>query len=228
MKNLLIYVNPERKFSPEYDNLTQIQIDNSLELGWALKDIILVTNFPYEYRGVKSIIVGDYEAFDQNRSTKIPAINELFRRGLIEDNTIYWFHDHDAFQLEPIDVSLEADAGFTVFRRPAIWNAGSFFFKKSAEDIFQNIWEYMNSRGTNEQDALTYIWQHNIGEINNRYELMGITYNLGIYHVKNNLKKAELPIKVAHFHPRKKHHLDLYRDIVTERLMTIFNKYGIR
>ena len=228
MKNLLIYVNPDKKFSPEHDDLTKIQIDNSLELGWKVEDIILVTNFPYEYRGVKSIVIGDYEAFDQNRSTKIPAINELFKRGIIEDNCLYWFHDQDAFQLEPIEVNLASDAGFTDYQQPRVWNAGSFFFKKSAEDIFADIWLYMNKKGTNEQDALTYMWQNNIGEINKRYELMNITYNMGLYNMKNRLKEAELPIKVAHFHPHKNRHLDLFRNILPERLLTIFKAHGIQ
>jgi hypothetical protein len=188
---------------------------------------MLVTNFDYQYRGVKAIKVSDYEVFDQNRSTKIPAINELFQRGLIEDNTIYWFHDHDAFQLDPFQINLEKDVGFTDYRN-GTWNAGSFFFKKSAEDIFVKIWELMNQRNTNEQDALTYMWQNNTDKINDRYELMNITFNLGLDNLKNNLSKAELPIKVAHFHPHKPHHLKHYRNILPERLLKIFDKYGIK
>jgi hypothetical protein len=54
MKNLLIHINPVSKiFSPEHEDLTRIQIDNSLELRWKKEEILLVTNFPYEYRGIK-------------------------------------------------------------------------------------------------------------------------------------------------------------------------------
>src|SRR5260221_10472418 len=161
MKNLMIYINPkEKKFSSEHEDLTRIQIDNSLSLGWKPEDILLVTNFPYEYNGVKSIIVGDYTVFDQDRSTKIPAINELFRRGFIDENEVYWFHDHDAFQLVQFEVRLDKDAGFTTHGayNSKLWNAGSFFFKKSAKDIFLDIWYYMELRGTNEHNALTDMW----------------------------------------------------------------------
>lgn len=224
----MIYINPvDKKFSPEHEDLTRIQIDNSLQLGWNTEDILLVTNFGFEYGGVKAIEVNSYSVFDQNRSTKIPAINELFRRNLIKDGTVYWFHDHDAFQLMPFDVELDKDAAFTVYRQPQIWNAGSFFFKKNAEDIFLKIWELMNLRSTNEQDALTYMWQSS-DKINDRYELMNITYNMGLSNLKDNFKEAELPIKVAHFHPHKKRHLDMYRDYIPERLTTIFQNYGIR
>lgn len=229
MKNLLIYINPEKKISQEHDDLTKIQIDNSLALGWKAEDIILVTNFPYAYKGVKAIIVDDYEVFDQNRSTKIPAIIQLFRDRLIEDDTVYWFHDHDAFQLESFDIDLQKDVGFTTHGAYSpVWNAGSFFFKKSAQDIFIKIWELMNQRNTNEQDALTYMWQENINNINERYELISSAYNIGIYKIEENLKRAGMSPKVAHFHPHKQRHLDLFRDILPERLIKIFNKYGIR
>ena len=229
MKNLLIYVNPvDKKFSREHKDLTKIQIDNSLSLGWKLEDILLVTNFPYEYRGIKSVIVSDYEVFDQNRSTKIPAINQLFRDGVIKDDELYWFHDHDAFQLIPFQVYLEKDAGFTDHGAySTTWNAGSFFFKKSARDIFLWIWEWMNKRGTNEQNALTYMWQNNINGINHRYELMSPAFNIGIYRIDENLKLAGTPAKVVHFHPHKKRHLDLFREMLPKRLLTIFSEYGL-
>jgi hypothetical protein len=228
MKNLLIHINPVgKKFTPEYDSLTKIQIDNSLSIGWDPKDILLVTNFDYEYERVKSFVVKDYEALDENRSTKIPAIIQLFTEGYIEDD-LYWFHDHDAFQLVPFEVKLEKDAGFTTYRQPSTWNAGSFFFKREAFDIFIWIYAYMNLRNTNEQDALTFLWQNNINGINNRYQLMDISYNLGIYHIKRNLNKAEKPIKVAHFHPHKKRHLDTFRNVLPGRLLTIFKNHGIK
>ncbi len=229
MKNLLIYINPSKQFSKEHDDLTKIQVDNSLELGWDPKDIILVTNFPYEYRGVKSVIVDDYEVFDQNRSTKIPAINELFKKGFFEDGIIYWFHDHDAFQLELFDLALKTDSAFTTHGAYShVWNAGSFFFKETAQDIFEDIWKYMTLRGTNEQNALTYMWQNNINNINSRYTLLSPAYNLGIYKIEENLKIAGTKANVAHFHPHKRKHLALYRNILPERLTIIFNKYGIK
>jgi hypothetical protein len=231
MKNLLIYINPlSKKFLPEHEILTEIQIDNSLRLGWNTSDIMLVTNFDYEYKGVKSIKVNDYTVFDQDRSTKIPAINELFERGLIHEGEIYWFHDHDAFQLIPFGLNLKKDAGFTDHGAfSTTWNAGSFFFKKSAKNLFADIWKYMNERGTNEQNALTYMWQNNINGINERYEKMNITYNIGIYKIPENIQNAELPIKVAHFHPHKAHHLKLYLDehLLPQELINIFKSHGI-
>ncbi len=229
MKLLFIFISPDKKFSPEYEDLIRIQIDNSLSLGWKSTDIVFAANFDYEYKGVKSIIVGDYTVFDQNRSTKVPVIIELFDKGLIEDD-LYWFHDFDAFQLVPFQVTLDVDAGFTDHGAYSkTWNAGSFFFKKEARDIFETIYKYMNLHDSNEQNALTYMWQNNIDGINDRYKLMSTTYNIGIYKIDENIKNTELPIKVAHFHPHKRRHLDLFRsrNMLPEGLLTIFNKYGL-
>lgn len=231
MKNLLIYINPiTKQFSSEHEDLTEIQIENSLDLGWKKEDLILVTNFPYQYDGVSSVVVNSYEYFDANRSTKIQALIELFERGFFQEDELYWFHDHDAFQLVPFDFKLQSpfDAAFTNNGvKSATWNAGSFFFKKSAQDIFAGIYKYMRLRSTNEQDALTYMWENNLNHINNRYQLLDSSYNLGIYKIPQNIANSQPPIKVAHFHPHKKHHLELFRDILPERLIKIFNRYGL-
>lgn len=231
MKNLLTFTDPLKRFVKDCEVLNKIQIDNGLGLGWKPEDIIMATNFPWEYRGVKSTIVGTYETFDNNRSTKIPIICELFEKGSINEKEVYWFHDDDALQLVPFTVELKKDAGFTTHGAydPVLWNAGSFFFKKSAKDIFDKIYYYMNLHKSNEQNALTYIWKENIDGMKDRCEIMNQTYNIGIYKIDENIKMSELPIKVAHFHPNKKHHLELYtsRNLLSEKLLTIFKDYGI-
>lgn len=226
MKNLLIYVSPKKAFTPEHETLTKIQIDNSLSLGWQPNDLLLVTNFPYEYQGIKSIIVGDYEVFDGNRSTKIPAILQLFSDGVIQDD-VYWFHDHDAFQLRPFEISLSSDASFSTHGWKNTWNAGSFFFTNKSQSIFSDIYDHMNTHATNEQDALTHMWQHNKNRVNERFEYLDIAYNIGIYYIDKNLKKAGIPMTVAHFHPHKKRHLDLFRSHLPDRLKKIFSTHGI-
>ena len=226
MKNLLIFVGPSGVFHPEHEILTKIQIDNSLELGWKVEDMVLVTNFPYEYRGVKSYVIrGDFDALDGNRSSKILAINQLFKDGVIGDD-IYWFHDHDAFQLEPMrDPNLgDCVAGFTSEGWSSRWNAGSFFFTKEAEDIFLKIYETMIERKTNEQDALTYLWGQGLAG----YKLLNNTYNMGMYHIPEVYGKVDKPLIVAHFHPHKPKHLKLFRELLPKRLLSIFNQHGIK
>ena len=224
MKNLLIYIGPKPEFSKEHGELTKMQINNSLELGWKVEDIMLVTDFEYEYKGVKSYVVtGDYRALDGNRSSKILVINQLFKDGMIND--LFWFHDHDAFQLEPMrDPGLGDDvAGFTDHGWSRTWNAGSFFFTVEARDMFQKIYDTMIERDTNEQDALTYLWQNGL----TGYKLLNITYNMGIYHTYSNHQLADKPLLVAHFHPHKPKHLKLFLNYIPERLVRLFSKHGI-
>ena len=164
MKNLLIYVNPSKSFldyhwRDENKLLAKIQIDNSLALGWKKEDIILVTNFNYEYRGVKSMVVND-DLFCKvsYTATKIKVILHLFDKDIIGDD-LYWFHDFDAFQLEKIteeELCLEnavfalTDYGKTTINefRDRRWSTGSIFFKKDAERIFRMMMQKKSMRNS--------------------------------------------------------------------------------
>jgi len=223
MKNLLLYFNPESKFSDEHDALTKIQIDNSLDLGWTPEDILLVTNFPYEYRGIKAYVLnGEFQVFDGNRSSKVPMINQLFRENFFKDGEVYWFHDHDAFQLALMRDPKLGDnvAGFTDHGWDPGWNAGSFFFTAGARKMFGWIHKSMVQRNTNEQDALTHIWGRITG-----YKMLNSTYNVGIYRTQKVLQKIDHSLLVAHFHPNKPRHLEIFRDLIPERLKTLFKRH---
>jgi len=234
MKNLLIYYNPEGKFMPvrhsptNYDELTKIQIDNSLDLGWKKEDIVIAMNFPYEYNGVKAHVVGEgkYDVFDGNRSSKLPMLCRLFDEGVIGDD-VYWFHDHDAFQLEPFKDLEDADILYTDHGWTSMWNAGSFFFKKSAKDIFDKSNKIMYDRNLNEQTAFTYLLRED-PEVAGRCKKINISYNFGIYYHPTLHRIAIKPIKVAHFQPHKPRHLALYTSLVPERFLRILNKYGLK
>lgn len=229
MKNLLIYISPEKGFDKEHEELTKIQIDNSLELGWKKEDIMLVTNFAWNYNGIKAhVIRGKLNAIDGNRSSKILAINRLFDQGKIRDGDVVWFHDHDAFQLLPFE---EPKLGENVMAITSEgyrgrWNAGSFFFNRGAADLFMKVYDSMIENNTNEQDALTSLIGSGLTgcvRLNNRY-------NLGIYKIDFVLRKIEQPLLVAHFHPHKRKHRRIFneRNLLPERLLKIFAKYGLK
>ena len=99
MKNLLIYINPSKDFEGEEKTTVKIQIDNSLDLGWKKEDIMLVTNFPYEYNDVRSLVIGD-DAYCHYfpRCSKWPAIIKLFENKLIKKTsyigTTIWTHSN--------------------------------------------------------------------------------------------------------------------------------------
>src|SRR5437763_1550816 len=104
MKNLLTYTGPKKKFGKEDKVLAKIQIDNSLDLGWKREDILLATDFPFEYNGVKSLVIKDeiYYDFDLAAS-KLPVVIYLINQGVLDPGQLYWCHDFDAYELNKID-----------------------------------------------------------------------------------------------------------------------------
>ena len=145
MKNLLIYISPTGSFDNDRPDLTdndagflaKVQIDNSFDLGWKKEDILLFTNFDYEYRGIKASVLKDVEFFERKpQASKINAIVKLFEKGLIKDKELYWFHDLDAFQLHQITESeigmANVDMALTDYGRNPRWSTGIIYFKKSS------------------------------------------------------------------------------------------------
>lgn len=233
MKHLIVFVDPAKKFNREHEELTKIQIDNCLNLGYVPEDVILATNFPYEYRGVEATLVSDDCYYSKNnyyRSSKIPVINELFQTGMIVPGELYWFRDNDAFQLEPINEdSLRKEIGNNVM---AItdhgwhkrWNAGSFFFTSDSANLFLEIRRIMDEKDFDEQFALE--WMINNGQAPGCVKL-NITWNFSIYYHVHTFRRARKPLMVAHFHPHKPRHLNLYKPLVPDRFKEILSNYGL-
>jgi len=244
MKNLMIFVNPNKSFwSQESLLMIKTNIDNSLELGYNIKDIIVATNFPFEYAGVEALVVPDSCICDYwLQVSKINVICWLFENNKIEDD-IYWFHDLDAFEAHKINYNLPSniDAAFTDYGyRYRHWNTGSFFFNNNAADIFKLIKERCYEIKTNEEKALDHLTINNINNINSRIEKVNITYNYpgsnnGYKYFEMVYERCDLPVKVLHFHPlrwggRFFRMFDggnpLSVNLIPDRLINILNKYG--
>lgn len=228
MKSLIVYVDPSKGFcSKEHEELAKMQIDNDLDVGWKVEDIIFAGNFDFEYKGVKTTYVEDDCYYVKSpRASKVPIINRLFEKGIIKEGEIWWFHDQDAFQLERLK---EPDMGgmsfaFTSHGWDKKWNAGSFFFTLGAKDIFRQMEDCMYEQNLDEQDACLYMITHNVMP---PYKLLNLTYNFGIYKHPFTLPRTEKPILVAHFHPRKPKHMDRYRHLIPERFANLLKTYGI-
>ncbi len=262
MKNLLIYLHPDRKFTNgHYDNETEllpkIQIDNSLALGWEKDDILLVTNFHYEYNGVKSLVVStDNFNIYKPTATKINVIVDLYDKGIIDG--LFWYHDLDAFQLEKIteeevkamlvdhDLAL-TDYGITTINegRNKRWSTGTLFFDGRARYIF-DTWKFENYRyKENEEIILLEILKKKRNQImKKRINRINITYNLASRrrNIPATYEIAEKPVKVVHFHPMDKRLMDkkhtnieiflqgkggLDKPLVTNGLSHLFQAHGI-
>lgn len=230
MKNLLVYINPRKNFDEESRILAKIQIDNSLDLGWKIEDILFAANFPYEYKGIKSLIIPSESYCDYcPTATKMTAIVKLFENNLIEKGQLYWSHDLDVYQNEVItesELELEAaDIGLTDKGRMPRWNGGSIFFKESSKDIFGWANEITYKYKKDEERALMALAMNNIlwvtetepestignrivptdipgaENINERIKKINISYNFRGWNIRPCYEMAVKPIRVVHFHP---------------------------
>jgi len=249
MKVILTYTGHNKKFDEEHSVLVKIQIDNSLDLGWKNKDILLVTDFPYEYNGIKSLVIGDgfYYDFDKT-SNKVPVIMHLFDQEILKKKELYWYHDFDAYQQEIVnenELDLDNfDLGLTHYFYKPEWQFGSFFFRQSAKDILELLDHSIRARphlSRNDEKTLTKLIKTEAIE-GARYKKLNVTYNIMKRCLATVYREAKKPLKVLHFHPSDcdvtmpdtalnmfmygKNRLKI--PLMTERLITIFNHHGIK
>lgn len=250
MKNLLIYTGPAKAFSFEDATLARIQIDNSLDLGWKPNDILLATDFPYEYNGVRSQVVPDglYYDFDKN-ANKANVVVYLIRQGLIEPGELYWCHDFDAYELNRItEAELEltgCDLGLVHYVYKPEWCFSNFFFRDSSLDILVLLDKTISKRpwhSRNNEKTLTWLIKHTMIDPK-RYKKLNVTYNIAKRYLNVIYREAQKPLKVLHFRPSDpkdermpdtalnmfmygKNSLNM--PLMNERLIRIFQYHGIR
>ena len=238
MKNLLINITSDKKFNYEHSITSKIQIENSLGLGWKKEDILIVTNFSFEYMGISSIVIDDDTYCDVHpRASKINAILKLFEKNIILKDEIYWYHDFDAFQTQEFNEIEEMindyDLGLTDYGWSEKWNTGSFFFKHSSRDIFEEVKKEVYKNNFSEEMGFMAISDE---KIKSRWKRLNISYNFGVRKILYNYNLANKTVNVAHFHPCKIRHLNLFLNgqndantiLLPEGLIKIFNKYGFK
>lgn len=240
MKNLLVYIRLTKDFAGDAQLSSKIQVDNSLDLGWRKQDIIVVTNFPWKYNGVKSIVVSDEHWYDRRpRSIKTTIIPFLIEQGIIEKGKLYWNHDFDAYQnakFDETELGLEGiDAGLTDYGWRDRWCLGSYFVKSSSKDIFEKAKQIIY-RDIEDETAMMELTQD--PEIAKRCKRLNVTYNFGMRNVESNYKKAKKPVRALHFHPydRGAQPLEVFmhgknglnKPLMSKRLVKIFHHHGIK
>lgn len=241
MKNLSIYITPLKKYNDETLTSIRIWIDNSLDLGWKKNDILFINNFPFEYNGVKSIVV-DESSFCPFRpgSTKTCAVADLLERGFMKKGEVYWVHDPDAYQMNVItEKELElggVDVGWTTYGWSPKWCLGSYFLKDSSKDIFKWIKDTIYEYKAEDERALVKLTKENFNDINSRIKTLNITYNFGQRNIPINYKLADKPIRVVHFRPKyfqfdniaqfMHGKNELNKVLMSDRLIKIFHRHG--
>lgn len=210
MKNLSIYINPEG-FIREYEAYAEMQIDNALRY-WDKEDLLFVTNFPFEYRGVKSWQVpGEMYCKHNPLSSKINVVVHLLEQWLSD---LTWYHDMEAWQIAPLDLQLEREVGLTDYGWRPNWNLGSFFFYPTSIDMFRRMRDMMNDTKMPDEWVLKRVAEH----FPHRIQRLNVTYNFGKRKREENLERADKPIRVVHFHPYREKLLRKFKPIIPDYL----------
>lgn len=217
--------NKNRRYSS--DNilpLLKAQIDNSLDLGWAVDDMILIANVPFEYRSVKATEI-DLNKFCLTGS-KIFAVKYLLDNGM---DDVIWAHDLDAWQNHWFECPDFADVGACFYSRPK-FNGGSVFWKPSAKDILEEIAEILQkNKHEREEPTLDKVFKKHP----NRVTTLNSTYNVGCSGYFERYTESIKPLRVCHFHPYnttawETHCLDrngLNDKGISDRLENLLRKY---
>ena len=229
MKNLIIanLSSNKRYKSDKIESLINAQIENSIELGWNPENIILISNFKYKFKNVKSIKVKLNK--DCLTGSKMFGLKFLFDNNLIED--IVWAHDLDAWQNIKFDCPDFKDIGITCYSNEK-YNGGSIFIRKTSKDIIYEIIEKINKNNEEkEEPILNKILKSE--QYKNRVTKINRTFNLGCSGYVVRWSKSTKPIKVCHFHPYnttawETHALDrngIGEKGISDRLERLLRKY---
>lgn len=232
----MTYISKAKSFNEEHKMAIKIQIDNSFRLGWKAEDIILVTNFDYEYNGVRSTTIGDDNYCSYHwPATKIYVINRLFSDGIVRDD-LYWYHDFDCFQLNKFtDIDRDmanVDMGLTNYGRMPRLCSASMFFKKQAEDIFIKLREKIDIERIGEEGGVANLINSD-KELSKRVKLLNNTYAFQKWNMWHSYCRSDKPIKAVHFHltPDKYDFFvngnnRVHLKVIPVGLVKIFNKHG--
>tara|TARA_A100001201_G_scaffold141700_1_gene137790 strand:- start:1072 stop:1890 length:819 start_codon:yes stop_codon:yes gene_type:complete len=219
-------------------NLLKAQIDNSLECGWDAKDIIIATNFEFEYRNVKTYVLDeicDYSQFFHKQYATL----EMMKKGIFEGQNI-WYHDLDAFQLDAFDFPyFDGDWGTCVYPNGDghSCQCGIIYLKHSSQDIFEYLVNNMKLRNYNTHDDEVVI--RNEVKLNpnfsHRVSTLDTSYNLGMTGFRYRYEFADKPIKVVHFHPDDERQWntmvegknELNVKIVNDRLLSVIKRHNL-
>jgi hypothetical protein len=206
MKNLLVANFKEgkklehrhdRKRRESRDKLIKLvtaQIKNSIMVGWEPEDIILITNFDFEFMGVRA------QNFDLNdkclTGSKMYAVKEALKMGVSD---VIWAHDLDAWQNVWFDCPDFKDVGACEYSRPK-FNGGSVFWRSTSLDIVNKIIEIIEKDNeTREEPTIDKVFKSN--EHKDRVTILNPTYNVGCSGFVKRYNNSIKPIKVCHLHP---------------------------
>ena len=214
MKNVIVYnqLNTTHHGASRWNNeelfrYFRAQIDNSLRLGWKPEDIILGTNFDFEYNGVKSHLLTNICEWSGFNNFWYGAL-ELVQKGII--TTKFWLHDHDSWQIAPMEFpEFNGKVAGAEYVGTQEWNCGSIYFNENCLETLQYIVSTLevnkDSKVSSDEVIISFLRRN--GGIQNQMSSINQRWNVGLTHSNLRLDKAIKPVIVLSFKPDQK---DIY------------------
>jgi hypothetical protein len=236
MKNVIVYNRVDTTYhtSKEFNdnhliNYLKAQIDNSLRLGWHKNDIIIGTNFEFEYQGIKNYQLTDVCTYSGFNNFWYGAL-ELMNNGvLVED---FWLHDQDTWPTRKFKFpEFDGEVAGCEYIKTEQWNCGSIYFKKTSKDILEYIVELMRQneehKVSSDEEWIAFLRHSNHSEIKNYLTSINTRYNVGRTFFKDRYENATKPINVLAFKPDLDKDFNTIKHLLDEDFIDIFRKHNI-
>ena len=239
MKNVIIFQDwiKEKTYGHNWEEdelfrYFKAQIDNSIRLGWDVKDIVICTNLNFSYKGVTIIQLSDICQYNKYFNKQY-GIAELLRNNLITEP--FWFHDFDDWQISPFTFpEFDGTIGICKYINDSQWNTGSIFVKPESKYVWELIVDFMKQNEghpellqTGDENIVNFIYNQ-YPQIQNEFSKLNNTYNVGVTQFENRYQVADKPIKIGAFKPNGKgYEKFLDKQLIPGELTEIFNKHKL-
>lgn len=236
MKNIIIYnkINIDkfggRRNDHVIENYLKAQIENSLYYKWDIKDIIVATNFPFEYMGIKNLNLNDICEFS-GFNNKWFGIREIFKNHFKED---CWLHDYDNWQINELKFpTFDGNIAGCTYVFTEEWNTASLFLKKDCEIYLDYVFDFLNINNKiqfdSDENAIAII--RRVDEVKNAFCTIDNKYNIGLTKLEHRYNAATKPVctlgvKLLHKdeYTTFKNKYDRY-NLIPDHLNEIIHKY---
>jgi hypothetical protein len=237
MKNVIVYnqLNTTHHGASRWNNeelfqYFRAQIDNSLRLGWAPEDIILGTNFEFEYNRVKSHLLTNVCEWSGFNNFWYGAL-ELVEKGIVTEK--FWLHDHDSWQVAPMEFpEFNGDVAGIEYVGTQEWNCGSIYFNENCLNTLQYIVDTLevNKESKVSSDEVIIAFLRRNGDIQRKMISINQRWNVGLTHSNLRLAKAIKPVIVLSFKPDQKEIYSILNekgllDLIDSDFLHILNKH---
>lgn len=208
-----------------------LQVENNLRLGWTP---IVVTNFDFEWLGVKAIrtpIFNNWSAF----ASKIPILSWLMKTGQLNDDV--FMHDYDCYTLMRHEFPEQKDIGMVRCGTPNRnkLQGGVMYIRKSGFDMIHQMGQEITDKRLRKEE-LYFPGYFSRTENKDRFTYLNYRYNV----FRQGLFKSKWPLTIqpainVHFHLEDKSCSDCFIEgknaysvkVVTPEIVDMARRYKL-